>query len=147
VRLLLNGHETLVNFSAKSDVRSTLMTGARSGVIVLRAALRCQKTHLKIKRVVGGRPYSGWLKSSHWYIIADFISTNVPSGLRLYSILNFVCVCCPSASFKWWWWHPPVSCHKHTSLALVLSSVSSLYSCVACSISPRSIVGRVDVCL
>jgi hypothetical protein len=30
------------------------MTGARSGVIVLRAALRCQKTHLKIKRFVGG---------------------------------------------------------------------------------------------
>jgi len=46
----LSGHESLVHFSANSDVRCTLMTVTRSE----RAALRCQKTHLKIKRVVVG---------------------------------------------------------------------------------------------
>jgi ribosomal protein S27E len=50
VRLLLCGHETFVHFSANSDVRCTLI----DDVIVLRASSRCQKTHLKIKRVVGG---------------------------------------------------------------------------------------------
>ena len=80
-----------------------LVTGARSGVTVLRTALRCQKTHLKIKRflgVGGARPYSGWRKSSHWCIIADFIPTNVASGMRLYSALNFVCVCLSFGQFQ-----------------------------------------------